>query len=217
MGCKTASGGGCHRVVDTVEKSHASCPERHCTGNGEHEIYAPYPLGTRGEPWVQLRLYRSCSLGCKHLHASSDYRRQHGNGEEHYSQSSYPLSHSAPEKYAMRQMLNIVENGSSGSGESRHSLEIGIGDIGDISSNEIRQHPEHTEYHPCRSHYEIGIATREVVVGVASGKSSKQSGKHGGEGGSEKGERVVLAVCQRHQQACHEESRLNEQQLSYNP
>ena len=150
---------------------------------------------------MQLRLYRACGLGGKHLHASAHYRRQHCNSEEHDAQAAYPLGHSAPEEYAVGQMLHIVEDGRTRGGESRHCLEIGIGDIGYKAAYQEGEHTENTEHYPCSRHHEISVTSRKVVVGISSHKPGYQSAKCGEQSGGKERERVILAVPQRHGKA----------------
>ena len=80
-----------HGIVETVEKSHSRYIIRQNAGDGEHEIDAPNPLCRCGDTWMQLGLDRACGFGGKHLGLSAYERWQQGDGEEHDTQSAYPL------------------------------------------------------------------------------------------------------------------------------
>lgn len=97
-----------HRIVETVEEIH-SCHVVGCdAGNGEHQIDTPYPFSRSGKPWMQFRFDRSCCLGSKHLGLSSYKRWQQGDGEEHDSQTAYPLGERTLEKQSVWEAFYIV-------------------------------------------------------------------------------------------------------------
>ena len=57
---------------------------------------------------MQFRFDRSCSLGSKHLGLSSYKRWQQGDGEEHDSQTAYPLGERTPEEQSVGEAFYIV-------------------------------------------------------------------------------------------------------------
>ena len=57
---------------------------------------------------MQFRFDRSCCLGSKHLGLSSYKRWQQGDGEEHDSQTAYPLGERTPEKQSVGETFYIV-------------------------------------------------------------------------------------------------------------
>ena len=118
MGRESACGNGGHGIVDAVKPVHAQELETCEAGYAEGEEDGPDGFCRGGQLGVQLRLYRSCSLCCKDFYRTSHERGQYGYGEEHYSQTAYPLGEGTPEEYAMGQALHIVEYGGACGGES---------------------------------------------------------------------------------------------------
>ena len=94
---------GCrrHSVVDALEPVHAKEHEAGHAAKGNEQIDEPNPFGTRRKPWAELALDRSGSLSGKHFRAATDHLRQYGNGEEHDSQTAYPVGQRPPEQDAM--------------------------------------------------------------------------------------------------------------------
>ena len=143
MGGETSGGGGGHGVVDAVEPIHAAEIERRDAGDGQSQIDGPNPLGHGGQAGVHLGAQRSCGFGSKHLHtAATHHRGQDGDGEEDNSQTANPLGLRAPVERGMGKPFHIVQDGGSRGGETGHGLEEGIGDVGDIASDEEGHHAE---------------------------------------------------------------------------
>ena len=101
MDGEASGGGGGHAVIDGAEPVHACHKVAKDTSHGERQVYAPNPLGVGAEPWMHLRADRSGGLGRKHAHGAAAHRGKHGDGEEHDSQSAYPLRQRAPEEHGM--------------------------------------------------------------------------------------------------------------------
>lgn len=57
---------------------------------------------------MKLGLDRTCSLGSKYLGLSSYKRWQQGDGEEHDSQTAYPLGERTPEQQSVGETFYIV-------------------------------------------------------------------------------------------------------------
>ncbi len=133
---ETTSGSGGHRIVHTVEESHASHIVTNSTADGKHEIDAPNPLRRGAQPRVHLRTNRTGGLSREHFHITSNKGGDDGDGEEHDSQAANPLRHRAPEKQAMRQNLYIVENATACRGKTGDGFEVGIGEVVDVTADE---------------------------------------------------------------------------------
>ena len=97
---------------------------------------------------MQLSLDRPRSLGGKHLGLSSYKRWQQSDGEEHDSQTAYPLGERSPEQQSVREALHIIQNGGSRGGESRHRLEVGIRKVIDVTADHEGQGAEEAEHYP---------------------------------------------------------------------
>ena len=97
---------------------------------------------------MQLGLDRACGFGGKHLGLSAYERWQQGDGEEHDTQSAYPLCERSPEQQSVRKALHVVEYGGSSGGESRHRLEVGIGEVVDVAAHHEGQRAEEAEDNP---------------------------------------------------------------------
>ena len=164
---KAAGGGGGHGIVDGFEPVHAGSPEREHAADGEQHVDRPYPLGIGAETGVHLRTDGSGGFGGEHFDVSAHEGREHGNGEEHDSQSAYPLHERAPEQNAVGQSLDIIDDGGTGGGEAGHGLEVSIGKVGDAAMDKEGEHAEEREDDPGGSDYHVGIAAAEGVLGVA--------------------------------------------------
>ena len=136
---KTACSRSCHRVVQTIEQSHARQIITDAATDGEHEVDAPNPLGLRTQPRMHSGTNGAGSLRREHFHVAVAERGKDGDGEEDDSQSTYPLRHGAPEKQAVGQAFHIVENATTSCGKARYGLEIGIGEVVDIPTDEERE------------------------------------------------------------------------------
>ena len=108
VGSETTRCRRAHRIVETVEEIHSCHIVGGDAGDGEHQIDTPYPFGRSGKPGMQFRFDRSCCLGSKHLGLSSYKRWQQGDGEEHDSQTAYPLGERTPEKQSVGETFYIV-------------------------------------------------------------------------------------------------------------
>ena len=131
----TRSGGG-HRIVHTVEESHASHIVANSTADGKQEIDAPNPLRCGAQPRVHLRTNRTGGLSREHFHITSNKGGDDGDGEEHDSQAANPLRHRTPKEQAMRQNLYIVEDATARRGETGDGFEVGIGEVVDVTADE---------------------------------------------------------------------------------
>ena len=147
---ETTCGSGRHRIVETVEDIHATEIIAHDASYGEYDVDTPYPLGTGGKARMQLGLDRTSRLGGKHLDLSSHKRWQQGDGEEHDTQSTYPLRQRTPEKQSMWQHLHIIYNSGSRGRESRHRLKVGIRETMDVSTDQEWERAKETEDNPCQ-------------------------------------------------------------------
>ena len=125
---ETSCGSARHGVVYSIKPAHATCHITEDAGYGEEEIYSPYPFGASAQSGMELAADGACSLGREHLDITAHHRRQDGNGEEDYSQSANPLGERAPEQQSAGQGLNIVDDGGTRSGETRHRLEESVGE-----------------------------------------------------------------------------------------
>ena len=123
------------------------------------------------------------------------------------------MRHRAPEEYAVWHSLHVVEYRSSRGCKTRHCLKEGIYQMRDISSNKVWQHSECTEYDPCGSNHDIGVASAQAVVGTASGITEQQSSRNGNKCRHKKGEHVVFTVEKRRSETCHHHQSLDDQQL----
>ena len=99
---------------------------------------------------MQLGLDRTRSLGGKHLGLSAYERRQQGDGEEHDTQTAYPLGERSPEEQAVREAFHIIQDGGTRGGESRHRLEVGIRETMDVSTDQEWERAKETEDNPCQ-------------------------------------------------------------------
>ena len=165
---------------------------------------------------MKLGLYRARSLGCKHLYATSHQRRQQGYREEHDTKTAYPLGKRAPKQNAVWQSVHIVDNGGSGSGESRHRLEEGVGKRVQIAAYKEGQRAEERENHPRKRNHKICVAAREVVVAVACKQSQHQCCSRRYGYGADKRQKVVLVVINRHAKAHQQHHCLYEEQRANN-
>ena len=148
MGRETSRSRSGHRIVETVEEIHSRHIVGYDAGDGEHQIDTPYPFCRSGKTGMKLGLDRTRSLGGKHLGLSSYKRWQQGDGEEHDSQTAYPLGERSPEQQSVRDAFYIVKNGGTRGGESRHCLEVGIRKVIDVTADHERQGAEETEDNP---------------------------------------------------------------------
>ena len=139
---KSACGCGRHGVVQCLKPIHACCKVSQSAGQGENHVDTPNPLGRGRESGVHLGLDGACGLCSKDFHTSSHQRGEDGDGEEHDSQSTYPLGHGSPEQYGVGQHLYVVDDGGASGGESRCGLKEGIGDAGDTAMGKEREHTE---------------------------------------------------------------------------
>ena len=83
---------------------------------------------------------RPAGFGGKELYAAHTENGQYGNGKKDNAQSAYPLCHASPEEKSVGQCLDIVENGGSGTAESGHRFEEGIGYAWYIMAEVEREH-----------------------------------------------------------------------------
>ena len=201
-----------HGIVYGVKPVHAEehIAQRAC--QCENDVNASYPFRVRGYLRVQFHLDGSCRLRRENLHRASDERRQQCDGEEHDAQTAYPVSERPPEEYGVRQTFHVVYYRSAGGGESRHCLEVCVGEALYVSSRDERQCTEKAEEHPCQRHHQIGVATREHVAAVASHVSQHSPARRGYCHGIEEGIHVVLSVCHSHYEAYRHERSLDEKE-----
>ena len=108
VGSETTRCRRAHRIVETVEEIHSRHIVGYDAGDGEHQIDTPYPFCRSGKTGMKLGLDRTCSLGSKHLGLSSYKRWQQGDGEEHDSQTAYPLGERTPEEQSVGEAFYIV-------------------------------------------------------------------------------------------------------------
>ena len=67
----------------------------------------------------------------------------------------------------MWQTFYIIEDGGTCGGEARHGLKEGVGEIGDIASDEERQGAEETEQSPCQCDDKERVASAHGVGGLS--------------------------------------------------
>ena len=175
MGGKSACRRDGHGIVDSIKGPHAEGKEAQRTPGCQHQVNAPQGFGAGGEAWLQLGLDGACGFGGKDFDRATDKRRQNGYREKDNSQATDPLRQGAPQQHAMRHPLDMVDGGGTGSGQSRHRLKEGVGDIADISAQQERQRAESGKGNPHDGHKQIGIAAAQCVVGAASQQSEQQS------------------------------------------
>ena len=209
---EAAGGRGGHGVVGGLEPVHADCPVRQGAACGEQHVDGPDPLGRGGESRVYLCAYGAGGLGGKHLHASSHERGDDGDGEEHDSQSAYPLCERAPEQDGVGQTLHVVEYGGAGGGEARHGFEEGVGDVGDAAVEEKGKHAEEGEDDPRGGDHQIGVAPAERVLGIASGKEQEEGATRREQHRQQEGEVVVFLIPEGYCCAQSHEEGFDEQQ-----
>ena len=65
----------------------------------------------------------TCCFGSKQFNFSHTKCRQDGKCEEDDADTTYPLSHTAPEQNPFGKYIYVVENGCSGRSETRHGFE----------------------------------------------------------------------------------------------
>ena len=128
VGGKSTRGSRCEAVVDATEQVHTGTPHSQHAQHGDTDVYHPYPLGVGTEARMKLGLDGSGCFCGKHLHTSAHKRRQKGYCEEYNTKSAKPLRERTPKQNAVRQDIDIVYYRGTGSGESRHRLEEGIGE-----------------------------------------------------------------------------------------
>ena len=148
VGGETTRSRSGHRIVETVEEIHSCHVIGGDAGDGEHQIDTPYPFCRGRESGMQLGLDRTRSLGGKHLGLSANERRQQGDGEEHDTQTAYPLGERSPEEQSVREAFHIIQDGGTRGGESRHRLEVGIRKVADVAAYHEGQGAEETEDNP---------------------------------------------------------------------
>ena len=128
MGGKSTRSSRGEAVVDTAEQVHTGTPHSQHAQHGDTDVYHPYPLGVGTEARMKLGLDRSGGFCSEHLHTTAHKRRQKGYREEYNTKSAKPLRERTPKQNAVRQDIDIVYYRGTGSGESRHRLEEGIGE-----------------------------------------------------------------------------------------
>ena len=211
--CGEASrGGGGHRVVQAVEQSHTCQIIAHATTDGQEEVDAPNPLGLGAQTWVHSGADRAGGLSREHFHIAVSERWKNGNGEEDDTQAPNPLCHRAPEEQAMRQHLYIIKDATACSSETRNGLKVGIGEVGDIPTDEERKRAKETEDEPRERHQQIGFATAKGVIGISTDVLEQDSTQYGDNHRHHEGQRVILAQIKGETRAQHHHSYFDEEQ-----
>ena len=213
---KASGGRDGHRIVESVEQTHAKDPEQACAHKREDKIDAPNPFSRRTETRVHLATQGSRSLGREHLNTTADERGYDGNREEDDTKASYPLRHRTPEEQCVRQSLDIVDKAGTRRSETRHGLEVGISRARQITTGYKGNGPEETEDDPREGDHKVGFAAIKSVVGIASSKLKEHGSDERNHYG--KGERptIVLVIEESHQHTPRQHHCLEEQKLTNN-
>ncbi len=200
--------GGGHGVVHAVEEAHTRLVVAEGAGKGQDEVYAPDPFGGGAQAGVHLRPHGACGLRSEHFHATAHERGDDGNGEEGDSKTANPLRHGAPEEQGVRQALHVVENGAACGSESRHGLEEGIGEVGDVAADDVGKGTEQAEDDPGECDQQVCLALAERVVGVPAEVLEAGAAEHGDNDGHDKGEGILFSEIDRHAHAERHHRRL---------
>ena len=92
-------------------------------------VHQPQRLGGLGDARRQLGvLHRAGRFGAVHLHAADAQQRQDGHRQHDDAHAAQPVQRVAPQVHGVRQRVEPADHGGAGGRESRHGLEVGVGE-----------------------------------------------------------------------------------------
>ena len=159
---ETSTGHGREGMTDGIEHRHTCHPIEHGIEHRQGEIDAPQTTGCLLNLGTKLIDLKAIGFGTENLGSTGTNHRQQCQREDHDTQTAQPLRETAPEKDGMRLLLQIVDGGTTGSGEARHRLHKGIGDIGARAIEQIGHHAEHREDHPGGRDHQETLSRRNL-------------------------------------------------------
>ena len=114
----------------------------------------------------------------------------------------------------MRQSLNIIDDGGSRSGKSRHRLEEGVGIVWDISADGERECSEEAEKRPSQRDEQIGVTAVHTVFRHAALVFQHKARPHDDGNGYGKRHGIVFSIKQSHGETQRHQQCLKEEELS---
>ena len=194
MGAETTCGNGAEGVAHGVVKVHRTQPIEEGTSTGQDKIDEQHTTSRRADLRPQLvepQTGHLCRVDVTVLHLID---RNQGKGEDHNSQTAYPLRQGTPEEQRLGQTLDVVDAGGTRRGETTHRLKEGTRHI-HVCQTKIGHHSNNRKDYPRKGNNEEVVGSAHSLVHLAATqKDAKRTNGKRAERSQQKTKPTVLAV-----------------------
>ena len=193
-GGESARGHGREGVTQGIEPVHGTEGQQYGFGQCQTEIDEPHEFGRLSQARAQLFIDRTGDFCGEKLETAEFDHRHDGQRQQDNAHAAQPLDDAAPEQDGVGQGLHILQDGGSGSGESGHGFEEGVGVAAEGTVQLERYRTEQRKQYPDQGDNDKALVFADIRPGFPTGQGQGQTGRKSVAGRPEKYVEVVFMI-----------------------
>ena len=169
-------------MADRVKESHAAGKEKGDLESADQDVHLPEGFGRVGNSRFELVHNRTRDLRLVELHPSDAQERKDGDGKDDDAHAPEPLGNASPEEDRGRKLFDVLQDGSTGRGETGKGLEVGIREVRDGTGEKKGDSAGGTRGQPSEGDDDHTVAVAEIGCLFPAGSDVHEQSGAAGEG-----------------------------------